>query len=108
MTEATLNVGECVRCKREFEAAHYAHKYCSDECRELAGVERKLGVESGLYGTADGEIAERECDGYCCDMARKKVEKVAKGWVILTNTVYPARAGYNINYCPFCGGRLVY
>ena len=103
-TQEAVKVGVCERCGKEYEATHYAYKYCGDECRELGGVERRLGIEmGGLYGTADGEIEERECGGDCCKEAKRNIYK----GMILTNTKWPARTGYKVKYCPYCGGRLV-
>lgn len=97
-------MNECIRCGDKFEGKG-TQKYCSDECRELATVERKL-----LFGknslVLKHEREEHTCGGKCCKAGIKWIAHTSKGWIFIQQKGFGVRAGQNIDYCPFCGGRL--
>lgn len=89
----------CEYCDREFEGTA-TQKYCGDLCKELAGVERRLGVELDF-----GD--DRLCDVRRCMFRRKYITKERTGWYIRVPTGrFGTKSGFKINYCPACGGRL--
>ena len=95
----------CERCGSEFEGTA-TQKYCSVECREFAAVERKLGYGSVLtYKGADNY--ENTCGGKCCKAAKLNIANSVKGWVFMNKKrEFGVKAGENIVFCPWCGGRL--
>ena len=98
--------GLCVRCDDEFEGKG-TQKYCSDECRELMGVERKLDYgRNVLFNMDEVERIVHTCDGKCCKAGEMNVARTSKGWIFIQKKGIGVRAGQNIAYCPFCGGRL--
>ena len=95
---------KCERCGDEFDGKG-TQKYCSDECRELMGVERKLDFGRNVLIRRD-EKEEHPCDGNCCKVAQHNIARTSKGWIFIQKKGFGVRAGQNIVYCPFCGGRL--
>ena len=112
-------MNNCERCDDEFEGKG-TQKYCSDECREFGAVERKLGFGRNVLTHRDadklwGEDRKKTkcmpslddpCDGKCCKAGEMNVARTSKGWIFIQRKGFGVRAGQNIAYCPFCGGRL--
>ena len=87
----------CQFCSKEFEGGRMS-KYCCDICKELAGVERRTGFRV--------DTEEATCDGKCNKAAKLNIAHTTKGWVFIQKRGYAVKAGVNIVFCPFCGGRL--
>ena len=97
-------MNKCERCNNEFEGKG-TQKYCGVVCRELMGVERKLDYgRNALVNRVDRE--EHTCGGNCCKAGQINVAHTSKGWIFIQRKGFGVRAGQNIVYCPFCGGRL--
>ena len=88
---------KCERCGMQFSAEHFAYKYCSDECREIAGLERRLGRRVPIGGV---------CDGDCCEDAERHLYDSVKGWIIIQRSEYGVKTGILVDHCPWCGGKL--